>query len=70
MTTIVLKIEDSSLLPAIKKLFTTMKGVKVSTIEESDTPNAVTIKTMKEVREGKNLRKAKNSKDLFNQLGI
>ena len=70
MTTIVLKIEDASLLPAIKKLFTTMKGVKVSTIEEVDTLNATTIKTMKEVREGKNMHKAKNSNDLFKQLGI
>jgi len=70
MTTILLNIEDKSLLPAIKKLFTTMKGVTVAKIEETNIPNATTIKAMKEVREGKNLHKAKNSKDLFKQLGI
>ena len=35
MTQLLLQIEDAKLLPAIKKVFSTMKGVHITTVEES-----------------------------------
>ena len=65
MTQIILQVEDASIIPALEKTLKLMKGVKVKTI--TDMPNPVTVKAIKNAKEGK-VTHSKNSADMFTTL--
>ena len=48
----------------------TLDLIKTLGVFEIENANSVTIKAMRESKTGKNITKAKNSKDLFKKLGI
>jgi hypothetical protein len=65
MTQIILQVDDASIIPALKKTLKLLKGVKVKTI--TDIPNPVTIKAIKDAKDGKVIH-SKNSTDMFMSL--
>jgi len=62
MTQIILQVDDASIIPALEKTLKLLKGVKVKTI--TDLPNPVTVKAIKNAKEGK-ITHSKNSTDMF-----
>ena len=67
MTQIVLDIEDTSLIPAIKKLFTTMNGVK---IHETKTKKLTGVEeALQELQTGK-VKTYKNFKDFKAKVNV
>jgi len=65
MTQIILQVDDPSIIPALEKSLKLLKGVKIKTI--TDIPNSITVKAIKDVKEGK-VTHSKNSKDMFTSL--
>ena len=65
MTQIILDIKDPSILPALEKTLSLLKGVTVETI--TDVPNSKTTKAVKEAKTGK-ITRFKNSKEMITAL--
>jgi antitoxin component of RelBE/YafQ-DinJ toxin-antitoxin module len=62
--------DNPTMLPALKKLVTNLKGVKKVTVTDdlaAEIPNAETRAALEELRAGKGIR-CKNVDDLFEQL--
>ncbi len=65
MTQIILDIKDDSILPALEKTLSLLKGVKVEKV--TDGPNKQTRKAVNEAKMGKVVR-SKGSKEMFASL--
>jgi len=65
MTQIILEVKDASILPALEKTLSLMKGVTIETI--TDVPNVKTTKAIKEAKTGK-VTRFKNSKEMITAL--
>jgi len=65
MTQIILDIKDDSILPALEKTLSLLKGVKVEKV--ADGPNIQTRKAINAAKAGKVVR-SKSSKEMFASL--
>jgi hypothetical protein len=65
MTQIILDIKDDSILPALEKTLSLLKGVKVEKV--ADGPNQQTRKAINEAKAG-NVVRSKGSKEMFASL--
>ena len=62
MIQITLEVNDASVIPALEKTLKLLKGVKIKAI--NSLPNRVTVKAIKNGREGKVIH-SKNSTEMF-----
>ena len=70
MTTMTIQIDDPSIIPSLRKVLGAIEGVVVLPQRKkgikTDTPNATTLKAIKDVKEGKTF-KASSVDDLLTQ---
>lgn len=67
MTTMVIQIENSSVLSGLKKVLNAMEGVTIlKSTKTTSTPNSATIKAIKDVKAGRT-NKATSVDDLISQ---